>query len=78
MSHDGFDLVTLIRDRWLAGAYSRSELAFDRDRDAAPVDLAALDRRYGARSALIPASMRVSLAGRRLEDDRPPLPNMTQ
>lgn len=74
-ARDDFELVSLIRERWLAGAYRRSELAFDRDRDFAPVDLAAIDRRWGARAAaLIPASMRASLDGRRLGDDGPPLP----
>lgn len=71
----GFDLIALIRNRWLAGAYTRAELAFDRDRDSAPVDMAALERRHGERVArTIPASMRVSLSGRRIADDGPPLP----
>ena len=75
VNRDGFDLITLIRHRWLAGAYTRAELAFDRNRDSAPVDMAALERRHGAGVArIIPASMRMSLPGRRIADDGPPLP----
>jgi hypothetical protein len=74
VNRDGFDLITLIRNRWLAGAYARAELAFDRERDSAPVDMAALERRHGEGVArTIPASMRVSLPGRRIADDGAPL-----
>ncbi|HEX8366354.1 MAG TPA: DUF4274 domain-containing protein [Allosphingosinicella sp.] len=75
VNRDGYELVTSIRDRWLAGAYRRAELAFDRTRDAAPVDLDALERRYGDRVArMIPPSMRAPLPGRRIADDGAPLP----
>lgn len=75
INRNGYELVTSIRDRWLAGAYTRSEIAFDRERDTGPVDLDALERRHGDRVArMIPASMRVTLPGRRVADEGPPLP----
>ena len=75
VNRESFDLITLIRDRWLAGAYTRAELAFDRERDAGAVDMADLERRHGDRVArIIPASMRIDLPGRRIVDDGPPLP----
>jgi hypothetical protein len=63
-----YDLVTLIRDRWKAGAYTRAELEFDPDTDAWPMDRDELERRYGDRvEQLIPSDMRVQLHGRRLD-----------
>jgi len=74
---EGYALIALIRDRWAAGAYTRSELAFDPDVDAWPIDMAALKRRHGDRvEQLMPASMRVRLAGRRITDEGPPLPGV--
>lgn len=67
-NRSGYDLVTLIRERWQRGAYSRSELAFDPDTDVWPLDRAKLEQRYGDRvEAMMPASMRVRLEGRRLD-----------
>jgi|GEM_PF-3942120 len=75
VNREGFDLISLIRGRWLAGAYTRSELAFDLQNDAGSVDLAELERLHGERlEQAIPASMRVDLPGRRIADDGPPLP----
>lgn len=77
INRPGYDLVTAIRDRWLAGRYRRSELSFMLDDDAGPFDFAALDRRFGARAIeLMPPSMRISLAGRRIEDVGEPLPGV--
>jgi hypothetical protein len=63
----GYELISLIRQRWAAGAYTRAELAFDLSLDARPVDLDELRRRHGERiDQMIPVSMRVKLKGRRL------------
>jgi hypothetical protein len=63
----GFDLTSLIRERWQSGAYVRSELAFDPDTDAWPLDFDDLRRRHGARvDQIMPPTMRVRLEGRRL------------
>ncbi len=62
-----YDLITLIRERWQAGAYRRGELAFAPESDVSPVDLEGLRRRYGGRvDQLMPPEMRVKLEGRRL------------
>lgn len=67
VNRSGYDLITLIRERWQSGAYVRSELAFDPDTDAWPLDFDDLRRRYGARvDQLMPPTMRVRLEGRRL------------
>jgi hypothetical protein len=64
----GYDLINLIRERWQSGAYVRSELAFDPDTDAWPLDFDDLRRRHGARvDQLMPPTMRVRLEGRRLD-----------
>lgn len=64
---EGYDLLVLIRGRWQAGAYTRAELAFDRERDAWPLDFAELERRFGARVEIfMPRSMRGPLPGRRI------------
>lgn len=77
VNRDDYDLVTLIRERWRNGAYRRSELAFDPDSDAWPLDIAALRRQHGERiDELLPASMRVTLTGRRLEASVPPTPGV--
>lgn len=77
INRPGYDLVTAIRDRWLAGRYRRSELAFSLDDDAGPFDFAELDRQLGARATeLMPPSMRISLAGRRIDDSGEPLPGV--
>lgn len=76
INREGFAIVTLIRERWLQGAYTRAEIAFD-IADAAPVNLEALDQRYGQRAMrFIPRSMRVSFPGRRITNDGPPLPGV--
>jgi hypothetical protein len=63
---DEYDLYHTIRARWAAGFYTRSELAFDMERDGYPIDLAAHRRRFGAAvDAVMPPGMR-SLNGRRL------------
>lgn len=63
----GYDLINLIRVRWQSGAYVRSELAFDPDTDAWPLDFEDLRRRHGARvDQLMPPTMRIRLGGRRL------------
>lgn len=68
INRDDYDLIALIRERWRNGAYTRSELAFDPDADAWPLDIAALRRQYGERvDTFLPASMRVKLTGRRLD-----------
>lgn len=62
-----YDLINLIRERWQRGAYVRSELAFDPDTDAWPLDFEELRRRHGARvDELMPPTMRVRLDGRRI------------
>ena len=67
VNRSDYDLINLIRERWQSGAYVRSELAFDPDTDAWPLDFGDLRRRYGARvDQLMPATMRVRLEGRRL------------
>ncbi len=73
----GYDLLTSIRDRWVAGGYKRSELAFDLAHDVAPVEFAALERRFGEHVAKwIPPSMRISIDGRRIENVGDPLPGV--
>ena len=73
----GYDLIVLIRERWEAGAYTRAELAFDRERDAWPLDFAALERQFGARVEMfMPRSMRISLPGRRLSESGADLPGV--
>lgn len=63
----GYDLINLIRERWQSGAYVRSDLAFDPDTDAWPLDFDDLRRRHGARvDQLMPQTMRVRQEGRRL------------
>jgi hypothetical protein len=63
-----YDLINLIRERWQSGAYVRTELAFDPDTDAWPLDFPELRRRYGTRvDQVMPASMRVRLEGRQLK-----------
>ncbi len=72
-----YGLLTIIRDRWLAGGYTRSELAFDPDVDAWPLDFTALRGQYGGRvDALMPPAMRVRLAGRKIDDAGEPLPGV--
>ncbi|MCW3837067.1 DUF4274 domain-containing protein [Sphingomonas canadensis] len=72
-----YALVKLIRERWLAGAYTHSEYAFDPDKDVGPIDMAALRRRYGARAdAMLPAAMRVRLKGRGTPSEGVPLPGV--
>jgi len=67
VNRGGYDLTNLIRERWQRGAYVRSELAFDPNTDAWPLDLDDLRRRYGERvGQFMPATMRVTLEGRRL------------
>lgn len=67
VNRSGYDLINLIRERWQGGAYVRSELAFDPDIDAWPLDFDDLRRRHGARvDQLMPTTMRVKLEGRRL------------
>lgn len=74
---EAYALLALIRDRWAAGRYTRSELAFDPDADAWPIDRADLIRRYGDRvERLMPAAMRVRLSGRPIPDEGPPLPGV--
>ena len=71
-AHDreGYALINFIRERWLAASYVRSELEFSREKDLWPLDFASLDDRFGrASKELLPESMRVSLAGRRLDTD---------
>lgn len=72
-----YELIALIRERWLAGRYTRNELAFDPDGDAWPLDMAALERRYGERAQrLLPAAMRLRLPGRHIPDEGRPLPGV--
>ena len=60
-------VIRLIRQRWEAGGYHRSELAFDRETEAWPVDFDKLNRMFGGRvEAELPSSMRISLHGRKL------------
>lgn len=67
VNRSNYELINLIRERWQSGAYVRSELAFDPDIDAWPLDIDSLRRRYGARvDQLMPTTMRVRLEGRRL------------
>jgi hypothetical protein len=67
VNRSAYDLINLIRERWQSGAYVRSELAFDPDTDAWPLDFHELRRLHGARvDQLMPAAMRVRLEGRRL------------
>jgi len=76
-SRDGYDLLVLIRERWRAGAYTRAELAFDRERDAWPLDFAELERRFGARvEQFMPQSMRGPLPGRRLSQSGTDFPGV--
>ena len=71
------DLIVLIRERWQAGAYTRAELAFDRERDAWPLDFAALERQFGARvDQFMPRSMRGALPGRRVSEDGTDFPGV--
>lgn len=71
----GFDLISHIRQRWESDAYSRSEIAFDREADVWPVDFAQLECRFGARvAAVMPPSMRIDLSGRRVALDGLMLP----
>jgi hypothetical protein len=63
-----YDLYHTIRSRWAAGFYTRSELAFDVEEDAEPVDFAAHRRRFGAEvDAVMPPGMRY-LNGRHVVD----------
>jgi hypothetical protein len=61
-------LIGQIRDRWLSGGYSRSELAFEPGVDAWFPDFARLQQTLGDRAEEeMPSSMRISLPGRRLD-----------
>ncbi len=67
---DEGDLGDAIRRRWLAGFYTRAELAFDPavDLDEMP-DFVELEKLYGARVAeVMPPEMRMALPGRRAGD----------
>ena len=69
-AHDreGYALINFIRERWLAGFYVQSELAFSREIDLWPTDVEDFDRRFGVQTyGTLPQSMRISLPGRRLE-----------
>jgi len=77
VNRDGYDLIVLIRERWQAGAYTRAELAFDRERDAWPLDFAALERQFGARvEQFMPRSMRGPLPGRRVSQSGTDFPGV--
>jgi hypothetical protein len=68
MDPEDYDLYHTIRARWAAGFYTRSELAFDVEEDAYPIDFAAHRQRFGpAVDAVMPPSMRY-LSGRRLSN----------
>ena len=63
-----YDLYHTIRARWAAGFYTRSEIAFDVDDLAEPIDFTAHARRFGEEvNAVMPPAMRY-LSGRRLND----------
>ena len=63
-----YDLYHTIRARWAAGFYTRSEIAFDVDVLAEPIDFAAHAVRFGEEvDAVMPPGMRY-LTGRRLTD----------
>ena len=65
---DDYDLYHTIQARWAAGFYTRSEIAFDVEEDADPIDFAAYRRRFdGEVDAVMPAGMRY-LNGRRVVD----------
>lgn len=65
---DEYALIKLVRERWLAGSYTRSELEFSREIDLWPLDFVSLDERFGdASKEHLPTSMRISLTGRRLD-----------
>ena len=65
---DEYDLYHTIRARWAAGFYTRSEIAFDVDDHADPIDFAAYRHRFGqAVDAVMPPGMRY-LNGRRVVD----------
>ena len=71
-------LISAIRDRWLAGGYSRAELAFDPEADAWLPDFEGLRSLTGGRAdEELPSSMRHHLSGRRLnaEDDIEGIPS---
>ncbi len=66
MDVEDYDLYHTIRARWAAGFYTRSELAYDTEHDADPIDFAAYKRRYGNEvDAVMPPGMRY-LNGRRI------------
>lgn len=72
-----YDLVVLIRERWRAGTYIRAEIAFDRERDAWPLDFAALERQFGQRvDIFMPKSMRGPLPGRRISEGEMDFPGV--
>lgn len=67
-----YDLITLIRDRWVAGGYKHAVYAYDPDADLvrSHVDLTALRKRFGARvDRMIPPSMWPAIAGPDVPDD---------
>jgi hypothetical protein len=68
MDVDEYDLYHTIRSRWAAGFYTRSEIAFDLEEDADPIDFAAHRARFGGEvDAVMPPGMRY-LNGRRVID----------
>lgn len=67
-----YDLIMLIRDRWRAGAYTRSEFGFDPDRDADRDTMARLRKLLGKRlDSEVPASMFGPLPGKHPPNDTP-------
>jgi hypothetical protein len=65
--HSAFDLIVEIRDRFLAGAFTASTIAFDAERALADEAYLPEDPDEAAFDHLIPPPMRISIPGREID-----------